>query len=102
VLHIVQLLHLGNDLYRGGEFFVRGPELGFTITGDWKSSQSWGIHHHHLFNNPIRGDPCMHNLECLHEVTDIGGKLPRRISPLSMQGIPLNNKNQLGILNSQT
>jgi len=101
MLHIFQLSHLGNELSRGGKFFVGGPDLGFAITWDQRLRKSWGSFHHHLFNNSPQCNPHFHVLEGLHKVTDISGKLPRRINSLPMQGILLDDRNQHKMLQAQ-
>jgi len=54
--------------------------------------------HHHLFDDPARGDPCPHILEVPCEVADRVRQLPRRINALPVQNISLEEGNQKGIL----
>ena len=89
MLHIIQLLHLGYDLSRRGKFFIRGPELRFTVTWGLRSRKCWGSHHGHLLSNPTSSDPSLHFLEGLCEVSDIGRELQWRVSLFPMEGIPL-------------
>ena len=98
MLHIIQPSHLGNELVRRGKFFVRDPDLRFAITCSQRMRESWGSHHHHLFDNATRCNPCLCVLEVPHEVTNVVGKLPGRINLLPMQDISLNSEDQYEVL----
>ena len=98
MLYIVHLAHLRDDLLRRGEFGVGDSNFGFTIAGSRGQRKSQGGHHHFLFDDPARRDPCSCNLEGLRKVTDIVGQLPRRVDMLPLQNISLRTRNQWKIL----
>jgi len=82
-------LHLGNNLSWRRKFFIRGPDLRFSITQGLRSRKSWGSLNSHLLGNPTGSDPSLHILEGPFKVTNVGGELPGRINPFPMEGIPL-------------
>ena len=98
MLYIICLVHLGDDLARGGEFSVRSPYFGFTVTGSHRRRKSRRGCHSDLLDDTAGKDPGPHILEGPREVTDIIGQLPRRVDMLPMQDILLDSKNQQEVL----
>jgi len=98
VLHIICLVHFGVDLARGGEFSIGSPYFGFTVAGSHQRRKSRRGHHHDLFDDTARSDPCPHILEGPREVADIIWQLPRRVDMLPTQDTSLDCKNQQEVL----